>query len=89
MTRSEDLQACMGTDEWWSVNQVAWEWRFPVASVRSCFAANGPDVLERKRCETTGRTLYRWRDKAPCGCLPGCLCTDCAWCRLKREQVAA
>lgn len=54
------LKDLMGTEDWFSVNQVAWEWRFGVAAVRACFAACGPEVLERKRCERTGRTLYRW-----------------------------
>ena len=61
MTRQRDkLKELMGTEEWWSVNQVAWEWRVPVPAVRSCFAACGPDVLERRVCERTGRTVYRW-----------------------------
>lgn len=63
MTRQRDkLKELMGTEEWWSVNQVAWEWRVPVQAVRTCFAHAGPHLLERKRCESTGRTVYRWLD---------------------------
>lgn len=61
MSRQDELRDRMGSD-WWSVNQVAGAWRIPVSSIRMAFAAAGPKELERRSCELTGRTLYRWRD---------------------------
>lgn len=57
---ADTLLAFMGTERWWTANQLAQELRRTPTGVACSLAKQGPGVVERGVCELTGRTTYRW-----------------------------